>query len=378
MQPERALLDLAARLAWRGAGHVEPNPMVGAVIVDTAGRVIGLGHHEEIGQWHAERHALEDCRRRGIDPRGATMYVTLEPCDTQGRQPPCTQAILRSGLARVVAARRDPHALKGGGADRLRSQGLDVVFSDASPMAIAVGAPYAKRTVTGLPWVVAKWAQTQDGDTRRGPDGSRWISGEAARRRVHRLRARMDAIVTGMGTVLADDPLLIARGVRTRRVARRVVVTTRGALPEGRILMRTAPQFPLTIATLPEPRDGDQGADAAPTGVDVLRLPAADDLVDLRAMLRELVRRHDTATVLLEAGETLMTESFEEGVVDEAIVFLAGAAELAPEPPRLQGAMGPFLRRDGPFTLWRARPVGADLEIRYVRREAFAASAPPE
>ncbi len=359
------MLDLTARLALRGAGNVEPNPMVGAVIVDRAGRVIGAGHHEKIGEWHAERQALEACRRLGNDPRGGTMFVTLEPCDTQGRQPPCTQAIVRSGLSRVVAARPDPHDLKGGGGNRLRAAGIEFEFSGASPMATAVGAPFVKRVTTGMPWVVAKWAQTVDGDTRRGPDGSRWISGEGARRRVHRLRARVDAIVTGMGTVLADDPLLIARGVKVRRLARRVVVTTRGAIPEGRILMRTAPQIPLVIATIPRPHEELAGS---PAGVDVLRLPAADDVVDVRALMRELVRRYDAATVLLEAGETLLTECFEEDVVDEAIVYLAQAAGM--EAPRvLEGAMGQFLADHGAFRLWRSRPVGPDLELRYVAAE---------
>ncbi len=363
------MLDLAARLALRGAGYIEPNPMVGAVVVDPGGEVIGLGHHRRFGGPHAEREALDDCRRRGGDPRGGTIYTTLEPCNAQGKQPPCTEAIIRAGPARVVTARRDPHPAKGGGAECLRRAGIAVEFSDISEGAVAVGAPYVKRLTSGLPWVIAKWAQTADGDTRRGPDGSRWICGEAARRRVHRLRARVDAIVTGMGTVLADDPLLIARGVKVRRLARRVVVTTRGAIPEGRILMRTAPQIPLTIATIPQPHDeaaeSGGGGDGAPNGVDVLRLPAADDVVDLRALLRELARRYDAATVLLEAGETLLTECFEEEVVDEAIVYLAGAAGMRAPPRGLEGPMGSFLAPDSAFRLWRWRPIGPDLELRY-------------
>ncbi len=363
------MLDLAARLALRGAGYVEPNPMVGAVIVDGRGEVIGLGHHRRFGGPHAEREALDDCRGRGADPRAGTLYCTLEPCNAQGKQPPCTREIARSGVARVVAARPDPSPLKGGGAEWLRAAGVAVEFSEASPLAAWVGAPYAKRLGTGLPWVIAKWAQTVDGDTRRGPDGSRWISGEAARRRVHRLRARVDAIVTGMGTVLADDPLLSARGVKVRRLARRVVVTTRGAIPEGRLLMRTAPQIPLTIATTPQPHDeppeGSGGGDGTPTGVDILRLPAADDVVDLRAMLRELARRYDAATVLLEAGETLLTECFEEEVVDEAIVYLAAAAGMRAPPRGLEGPIGSFLAPDSAFRLWRWRPIGQDLELRY-------------
>ncbi len=365
------MLDLAARLALRGAGYVEPNPMVGAVLVDPRGEVIGLGHHRRFGGPHAEREAIDDCRGRGADPRGATLYVTLEPCDAHGKQPPCTNAVIGTGIARVVAARRDPSPDKGGGADRLRAAGIAVEFTGDSPLASYVGAPFAKRVTTGLPWVIAKWAQTIDGDTRRGPDGSRWISSEASRRRVHRLRARVDAIVTGMGTVLADDPLLIARGVKVRRLARRVVVTTRGSIPEGRILMRTAPQIPLTIATIPQPHDeapeNSGGVDGAP--VDILRLPAADDVVDLRAMLRELARRYHAATVLLEAGETLLTECFEEEVVDEAVVYLARGACLREPPRTLEGAIGVFLGAGSGFRLWRARPVGPDLELRYLGPE---------
>src|SRR5262245_52581624 len=158
---DRDYLDLAARLACRAAGDVEPNPMVGAVIVRD-GRIIGMGHHRKFGGLHAEREALADCRRRDEDPRGATMYVTLEPCRHFGKQPPCTDALIEAGIARVIAARADPDSTSGGGAEVLREAGIPCEFSDASRNAIELSDPFVKRVQTGLPWVIAKWAQTVD------------------------------------------------------------------------------------------------------------------------------------------------------------------------------------------------------------------------
>src|ERR1041384_1914007 len=189
------MLDLAGRLARGGAGCVEPNPMVGAVVVRD-GVVMGMGHHRRYGGPHAEREALADCRSRGDDPRGATVYVTLEPCCHFGKTPPCTDALIEAGVARVVAARRDPNPASGGGAAVLERAGIGVEFCGNSPSALAVSDPFVKRVTTGLPWVIAKWAQFEDGRMVTRPGEPRWISHEWARRRVHRLRGRVDAIVT--------------------------------------------------------------------------------------------------------------------------------------------------------------------------------------
>src|SRR5262245_31119451 len=209
------MLDLAARLALLGAGRVEPNPMVGAALVHD-GRVIGLGHHHRFGDLHAERAAMINCRKRGNDPRGSTLYVTLEPCRHFGKQPPCTDAIIEAGISRVIYAREDPAEVSGGGAAVLRAHGIPCDLSSLSPFATGISDPFVKRIRTGLPWVTAKWAQTIDGRIATRTGESKWISGELARRRVHRLRGSVDAILTGIGTADTDDQMLTARAVPTR------------------------------------------------------------------------------------------------------------------------------------------------------------------
>ena len=204
MSEAREMLDLAARLAMRAAGDVEPNPMVGCVIVrpgegDLASRIIGRGHHRFFGEEHAEAEALADCCRRGQSPRGATMYVTLEPCNHQGKQPPCTDAIIAAGIGRVVCARRDPNPAAAGGEGKLRAAGIDCEVNDSSVLATRLADPFAKRVTTGLPWVIAKWAQTIDGWIATRTGESKWISGAPSRNKVHRIRARVDAIITAIG-----------------------------------------------------------------------------------------------------------------------------------------------------------------------------------
>ena len=174
---DRDYLDLAARLALRAAGDVEPNPMVGAVLVRD-GRIIGMGHHRKFGGLHAEREALADCRRRAEAPRGATAYVTLEPCCHHGKQPPCTEALIEAGISRVVAARPDPNPISRGGANALQSVGIPCEFTAASPLATAISDPFVRGIMHGLPWVIAKWAQTADGRLVTRPGEPRWISGD--------------------------------------------------------------------------------------------------------------------------------------------------------------------------------------------------------
>src|SRR5262245_42932667 len=204
-QIDIAHLRTAARLALRGRGGVEPNPMVGCVIVSAPPRseVVGWGYHRRVGGPHAEIVAL---RRAGPKARGGTMYCTLEPCSHVGRTPPCTAAIIEARIARVVTARRDPNPIAAGGLDCLRDAGIAIEGTDACEAAIAVSDPFAHRVRSGLPWVIAKWAQTADGKvaTRPPHNESQWISSEASRMLVHRERGRVDAIVTGIGTVLRD------------------------------------------------------------------------------------------------------------------------------------------------------------------------------
>jgi diaminohydroxyphosphoribosylaminopyrimidine deaminase / 5-amino-6-(5-phosphoribosylamino)uracil reductase len=326
----RRMLDLAGRAALRGFGRVEPNPMVGAVVVKD-GRVIGVGHHRVFGGPHAEVDALGDCRRRGEDPRGGVMYVTLEPCDHFGKQPPCSRAVIAAGVSKVVIARRDPNPVSTGGIDRLRSAGIAVEVCSESRLAVGVSDGFVRRITQGLPWTIAKWAQTLDGKVATRTGDSKWISGEASRRRVHRLRGRVDAIVTGVGTVVADDPLLTVRGVASVRPrVWRVVIDPRVETPAESKLVATAradgaPVLVLTTAA------GLGGAGLAraerlrASGVEVVAASAAGDgtRVDLAGAWRGLLADRGVATVLVESGPRLLASLFEADLVDQAMVFIA-------------------------------------------------------
>src|SRR3954447_20335795 len=210
---DRSHLARALELAEGGRGRVSPNPLVGAVVV-REGEVIGEGFHAELGGLHAERAALEDCRGRGEDPAGATMYVTLEPCAHQGRQPPCVEAILEAEIARVVIASDDPSEKAAGrGPGILRDGGVEVAFASGAEATAArrLNQPFRKHARTGLPLVILKMAMSLDGQTSTAPGDSPWISGSESRELVHKWRAESDAIAIGIGTALTDNPLLTAR-----------------------------------------------------------------------------------------------------------------------------------------------------------------------
>src|SRR5262249_30094430 len=210
---DREYLGRALELAEGGRGRVSPNPLVGAVIV-REGAILGEGFHAELGDLHAERAALEDCRSRGVDPAGATMYVSQEPCAHHGRQPPCTDAILEAGIARVVIGSDDPSDKAAGrGPGILRDGGLEVELAAGAEATAArlLNQSFGKRARPGVPLVPLKLAMSADGATATAPGDSPGISGEPSRELVHRWRAESDAIAVGIGTVLADDPLLTAR-----------------------------------------------------------------------------------------------------------------------------------------------------------------------
>lgn len=373
MSTHRRMLDRAARLALRGAGLVEPNPMVGALIVRD-GRVIGQGHHRRFGGPHAEREAIDDCERRGEKTLGATLYVTLEPCVREGKQPPCTRAIIDAGLALVVYAAADPHPKGCGGAGVLAKAGVGVELCHESVLATGVSAPFRRRVQAGLPWVIAKWAQTIDGRVATRTGESRWISGDAARRRVHQLRARVDAIITGIGTAVADDPMLTARGVRTRRIARRVVTDNDLDLPLDSRLVASARDVPVTLACLEDLANSGimkSKADAlVHAGVEIMGVPHGADAhrLDPRELLRLLHERHGVCTAMLEAGPGLTGSFLEADLIDEAVVYVAPMMlgdELAASVA--VGRVAESLRAGKRFDLWRVKPLGGDIEITYRR-----------
>ncbi len=311
---ERLHLRRALELAEGGRGRVSPNPLVGAVIVRD-GEVVGEGFHAEVGGLHAERAALEDCRSRGVDPAGSTMYVTLEPCAHQGRQPPCVEVILEAGIARVVIASDDPSEKAAGrGPGILRDGGVEAEFAAGEEAGAArlLNQPFRKHARTGLPLVSLKMAMSLDGQTSTVPGDSPWISSERSRALVHRWRAESDAIGIGIGTAIADDPLLTARDIPDARQPIRVVFDSKARLPLDSQLMRSLDQSPLLVVVAP-------GADST-----ALRGAGAEIVVavGIAAALADLGRRGITS-LFLEGGRTLAAAFVDAGQIDEARVFVA-------------------------------------------------------
>jgi diaminohydroxyphosphoribosylaminopyrimidine deaminase/5-amino-6-(5-phosphoribosylamino)uracil reductase len=306
--------------AVRGRGAVEPNPMAGAVIV-REGVVVGIGHHERFGGPHAEVVALGQA---GEAARGATLYVTLEPCCHFGKTPPCTRAILAAGIARVVAAIRDPFPqVDGGGLAALAAAGLEVETGCLDQAARALNAPYLKRQATGLPFVTAKWAMTLDGKAAVASGASRWISSESSRRLVHQIRGAMDAIVVGIGTVEADDPQLTARPPGPRCPVR-VVLDSRARLSPASHLGRTAGTVPVLVA-VGEAVNPVRRAELTRIGCEVIEFPGTG-LIPIPALLQELGRRGMT-NVLVEGGGRVLGSFLDEGQVDAIAAFIAPILE---------------------------------------------------
>jgi diaminohydroxyphosphoribosylaminopyrimidine deaminase / 5-amino-6-(5-phosphoribosylamino)uracil reductase len=324
-------LQRALELAERGRGRVSPNPLVGAVVVRD-GKAIGEGFHAELGDLHAERAALADCRERGEDPAGATMYVTLEPCAHEGRQPPCVEAILEAGIGRVVIASDDPSEKAAGrGPGILRDGGVEVAFATGAEATAArrLNQPFRKHARTGLPLVVLKMAMSLDGQTATAPGDSPWISGAESRELVHRWRAESDAIAVGIGTALTDDPLLTARIDGARQLLR-VIFDSQARLPLESQLLQTLDQAPVLVITTP---------DAPQDRVSALKNAGAEVLLTngIEPALRELGARNITS-LFLEGGKTLATSFLSADLIDESRTFIAPMLlGRQPEPPRRVG-----------------------------------------
>jgi diaminohydroxyphosphoribosylaminopyrimidine deaminase/5-amino-6-(5-phosphoribosylamino)uracil reductase len=352
-------LRKALALAEGGRGRVSPNPLVGAVIVRD-GEIIGEGFHAALGGLHAERAALADAAGRAEDPAGATIYVTLEPCAHHGRQPPCVDAILEADIGRVCIAGGDPsEKASGRGPDQLRAGGVDVDFVDfdheVARDARLLNQAFRKHGASGLPWVLLKTAMSLDGRTATPEGASPWISGEDSRRLVHVWRGECDAIAVGIGTVLADDPLLTARMGGEARQPVRVVFDSAARLPLDSRLLATLDESPVIVVAGPE---------APRARLDELRAAGADPIVAMGATpadrvevaVRMLGRHRDITSLMLEGGATLAGAFAAAGEVDEARVFVAPLilGGTAPDVPiaALQG---------GPT---EARAVGEDTLIR--------------
>ncbi len=319
----------ALELAQRGQGAVEPNPMVGAVVVRDD-QLLGEGWHQRYGGPHAEIHALS-----GIDARGATLFVTLEPCCHHGKTPPCTDAVLASGVSRVVVAMRDPFPrVSGQGIASLQQAGIAVEVGLCENEARRLNAPYLKLLSTGQPWVIAKWAMTLDGRIATRTGQSQWISNSASRQAVHRLRGRVDGVLVGIGTALADDPLLTARPAGPR-TATRIVLDRHLRLPRTSQLVQTARQYPTLVYTTTLAGD-ERRAELERSGCEVVALPHDERGVCIRSLLDDLGRRPFT-NLLVEGGGEVLGSFRDADAIDEVHLFLS---------PRLMGgrdALSPIL-----------------------------------
>ena len=368
---DEAHLRRALELAEGGRGRVSPNPLVGAVVVQR-GEVIGEGFHARLGDLHAERAALADAEARGEDARGATMYVTLEPCAHHGRQPPCVEAILAAGIGRVVIGSEDPSEKAAGrGPGILRDGGVDVVFAAGAEAAAArrLNQPFRKHARTGLPLVTLKLAMSLDGQTRTAPGDSPWISGERSRALVHRWRAESDAIAVGIGTALADDPLLTARpeGVDDPRQPLRVVFDSQARLPLDSQLLQTLDVSPVLVVaapTRPGPALGPwrgQGRRSSP-------ISGSSPSERVTAALRALGDR-DITSLFLEGGRSLAASFLTADQVDASRTFIAPVL-LGQPTPSARGVPRGGAENGGEAPARRAPPRGQDPP----RRSALASS----
>ena len=321
LQTDHLHLARAIELAEGGRGRTTPNPMVGAVVVSD-GEVLGEGFHAVYGGRHAEREALMACGDR--DTHGATMYVSLEPCCHEGQTPPCTDAILEAGIARVVVASDDPtEKASGRGPGILRDEGVDVTIADGELAARArlLNQPFRKHARTGLPWVLFKSAMTLDGKVATRTGDSKWISGEDSRRLAHRWRAECDAVACGIGTALADDPQLTSRVEGVHRQPRRIVFDSEARLPLDSALLRSAPDLALTVVvSRAAPRLATDGIEVA--GADVLVATGQNEPDRVHNALVQLGAAGITS-ILLEGGPHLAGAFLDAGQVDEIRLFLA-------------------------------------------------------
>jgi len=355
----------ALELAARGRFGASPNPMVGAVVLDPQGHLVGEGFHARCGGPHAEIVAL---REAGDRARGGSLIVTLEPCAHHGRTPPCVDAILSAGISRVVAAMREPNPVAGGGLDLLRAEGVDAGVGVDSDRARALNRRWLTWVQERRPWVTLKAAVSLDGRIATRTGQSKWITGEPARRRSLELREEHDAIVVGINTVLADNPLLTRRlGLNPGESWTRVVLDSRLRTPTAAQVVQTSPEQTL-IAHTSEAALTDRHR-LEKSGVQLVEIGAgADGRVELHQLLEHLARR-DVAALLVEGGSAVHGSFADAGLVDEAVFFIA---------PLLIGGSGPSaVAGRGVADLELATRLrfegierhGADLELRAVRPE---------
>jgi len=314
----------ALKLAGRGIGSVEPNPLVGCVITK-ANQAAGKGWHKKFGEAHAEISALEDCKNLGIDPSGATMYVNLEPCCHHGKTGPCTEAIISAGISKVIVAAIDPseHA-KGKGIEKLQQAGIEVELGVCETEAKLLNAPFFKFASTQKSWVITKWAQSIDGRMAYADTAEkRWISSEQSRKDAQLLRRRAGAILVGINTVTADDPLLTARPARAIPPLR-VVLDSNLRIPLDCQLLKTAKKSPVLIYTRQDSLDSNPGRveQIRQTGAEILAFGGTAGSSNLHFLLEQLAQR-GCQQLLVEGGGRLISSFLKENLADEIVVYIA-------------------------------------------------------
>ena len=320
MKPALPFIDQALQLARHAVGHSEPNPHVGCVIVSAdAQKVLGIGRTQSVGRAHAEIMALQNAIDQGHSLLGATAYVTLEPCSHHGRTGPCCDALIAAGIKKVVASIADPNPLVSGqGFERLRAAGIDVEIGPGADESRELNLGFFSRMIRKTPWVRMKVAASLDGKTALDNGVSQWITSEAARADGHAWRARSCAVLTGIGTVLGDNPRLDVRAVDTLRQPHLVVVDSRLETPLDAQLFDADRTLYIYAA---EQNDARQAALEA-RGATVIYLPGPNGKVDLAAMLRDLAQR-EVNEIHVEAGHKLTGSLLREGLIDECLVYLA-------------------------------------------------------
>jgi diaminohydroxyphosphoribosylaminopyrimidine deaminase/5-amino-6-(5-phosphoribosylamino)uracil reductase len=361
MLPDEYYLKRALTLARRGRGKTSPNPMVGAVIVRND-RIVGEGFHLKAGLRHAEIAAL---KKAGNRARGAVLYVNLEPCRHYGRTPPCVDAIIKSGVKRVVAAMVDPNPVnRGKGISRLRKAGIKVETGLLEKEARALNEAFIKYVGSGIPFVTAKTAQSLDGKIATVTGDSKWVTGERSRRFVHRLRAEADAVLTGINTVIRDDPLLNARagsGPAARQPLRVVIDSTLRIPPDAKLLKdRTGGKVLIAVS---RPKSVRKAEMLRKKGAEIVRIPGRKGRVDLKKLLRRLAERGVTR-VLIEGGGEITASALEERLVDRMCFFIApkivgGKSAVTP----VEGGGIGKMNRAIELTEMRVRRFGTDLMV---------------
>lgn len=362
-------MQQALDLAVRGQGHVEPNPMVGCTLVKDQ-RLLGKGFHQRFGGPHAEREALKDAREQGVLVDGATAYVSLEPCCHFGKTPPCIEALIEAKVKRVVVASVDPNPLVAGqGIEALKVAGIEVDVGLLEPQARQLNAPFFKRCQHQQPWVIAKWAMSLDGKIATRTGDSQWISGEASRRWVHQLRGRVDAIMVGIGTALADDPMLTARPAGIRQ-ARRIVVDSTLRLPLTSRLVATAAENPPLILAGPL-ADPNRLHELESRGCQVLLSQCSTHAERLQEYLFRLSQEFEVTNLLVEGGASLLGGLADIQQIDQCEVFVAPRLIGGQESPSPMAGIGLAKLRDTlPMVVQQVQQHESDLHIT-ARRDAL-------